>query len=139
VPALFGQMLLPAAASTLLDELAKSDGRHVLFNRLRKLAGDVIALGENTSAAAELACAWIDEQIRDPLPDEVVTALRAVQPMLENDPVMVQGFRAWARTINPAAPLLINEIGIQTSRRGLEAVSVIVLPAPSQDWPEATK
>lgn len=129
VPALFGQMLLPAAASTLLGELAKSDGRHVLFGRLRKLAADVIALGENTSAAAELARNWIDEQVSDPLPEPVVTALRAVQPMLENDPVMVQGFRAWARTINPAAPLLIDEIAVQTARRGLEAVSVIVLPA----------
>lgn len=129
VPPLFGQMLLPAAASRLLDELANSDGRDVLFGRLRKLAGDVIALGENTSAAAELARTWIDEQVRDPLPDQVVTALRAVQPMLENDPVMVQGFRAWARTINPAAPLLIDEIAVQTAGRGLEAVSVIVLPA----------
>lgn len=129
VPPLFGQMVLPAAASTLLAELSESPGRRVLFDRLRKLATDVVALGENTSAAAELARSWIDEQVADPLPDDVVTAVRGVQPLLDNDPVMVQGFRAWARSINPAAPLLIDEIGAQTARRGLEAVSVIVLPA----------
>lgn len=129
VPPLFGQMVLPAAASTLLAELSESPGRRVLFDRLHKLATDVVALGENTSAAAELARSWIDEQVADPLPDDVVTAVRGVQPLLDNDPVMVQGFRAWARSINPAAPLLIDEIGAQTARRGLEAVSVIVLPA----------
>lgn len=128
VPSLFGQMLLPPAASTLLAELAETDGCQVLFGRLRELAGDVVALGENGGAAAELAHRWIDEQVADPLPDDVVKALRGVQPTLENDPVMVQGFRAWARTINEAAPLLIDEITVQAARRGLEAVSVIVLP-----------
>ena len=65
----------------------------------------------------------------DPLPDDVVKALRGVQPLLQHDPVMVQGFRAWARSINPAAPVFIDEIAIQTARRGMEAVIVIVLPA----------
>lgn len=128
VPSLFGQMLLPPAASTLLAELAETDGGQVLFGRLRELAADVVALGENGGAAAELAHRWIDQQVADPLPDDVVKALRGVQPVLENDPVMVQGFRAWARTINEAAPLLIDEITVQAARRGLEAVSVIVLP-----------
>jgi hypothetical protein len=134
VPALFGQMLLPPAATTLMTELSASPGRHVLFDRLRKLADNIVDLGENTSAAAELARAWIDEQVADPLPDDVVKALRGVQPLFQNDPVMVQGFRAWARSINPAAPVFIDEIAIQTARRGMEAVIVIVLPAaaPSQ-------
>lgn len=128
VPALFGQMALPPAASTLLAQLAETPGHQVLFDRLRKLAGDVIALGENNSAATELACAWIDEQVADPLPDDVVSVLRGVQPLLEHDPVMVQGFRAWAGSISPAAAHFIDEIALQAARRGLEAVSVIVLP-----------
>lgn len=130
VPALFGQMLLPPAASTLMTELSESPGGRVLFDRLRTLADDVVGLGENTAAAAELARSWIDEQVADPWPDDVVTALRGVQPLLENDPVMVQGFRAWARSINSAAPLFIDEIASQTAGRGIEAVSVIVLPPP---------
>jgi DNA-binding transcriptional MerR regulator len=129
VPPLFGQMVLPLAASTLLEQLAETPGHRVLFDRLRSLAGDVTALGDNLSAATELACTWIAQQLADPLPDDVVSALRRVQPLLEHDPVIVQGFRAWARSINPAAALFIEEIATQTAQRGLETVSVIVLPA----------
>jgi DNA-binding transcriptional MerR regulator len=129
VPALFGQMVLPPAASTLLAQLAETPGRQVLFDRLRKLAGDVIALDESASAAEELARTWIDQQLADPLPANVVAVLRGVQPLLEHDPVIVQGFRAWAGSISPAAAHFIDEIARQTTHRGLEAVSVIVLPA----------
>jgi len=55
VPALFGQMVLPPAASTLLQQLAETPGRRVLFDRLRKLSGEVVGLGENQTAATELA------------------------------------------------------------------------------------
>lgn len=129
VPALFGQMVLPPAASTLLAQLAETPGRQVLFDRLRKLAGDVIALNESASAAKELARTWIDQQLADPLPADVVAVLRGVQPLLEHDPVIVQGFRAWAGSISPAAAHFIDEIARQTTHWGLEAVSVIVLPA----------
>lgn len=129
VPALFGQMVLPTAASTLLSQLAETPGHDVLFDRLRSLAADVIALGEDDAAAPELARRWIDQQLADPLPDEVVGVLRGVQPLLERDPVIVQGFRAWAGSISPAAAHFIEEIAQQTARRGVEAVSVIVLPA----------
>lgn len=129
VPALFGQMVLPSAASTLLSRLAETPGHEVLFGRLRNLAADVIALGDDESAAAELARRWIDQQLADPLPGDVVGVLRGVRPLLEHDPVIVQGFRAWAASISPAAALFIEEIAQQTARRGLEAVSVIVLPA----------
>jgi DNA-binding transcriptional MerR regulator len=128
VPALFGQMVLPAAASTLLSQLADTAGRDTLFDRLRNLAADIIALGEDDAAARELACRWIDQQLADPLPDDVVGVLRGVQPLLERDPVIVQGFRAWAGSISPAAAHFIEEIARQTARLGLEAVSVIVLP-----------
>jgi DNA-binding transcriptional MerR regulator len=133
VPPLFGQMVLPPAASTLLERLADTPGRRVLFERLRKLAGDVIALGENCRAAKDLAHIWIDEQLRNPLPDDVVGALRAVRPLLERDPVIVQGFRAWAGSISPAAAHFVDEIAGETARRGLHAMSVIVLPAPGAD------
>ncbi|OBI42967.1 MerR family transcriptional regulator [Mycobacterium colombiense] len=129
VPPLFGQMVLPTAASTLLSQLAETPGHEVLFDRLRGLAADVIGLGEDDAAASELARRWIDQQLADPLPDEVVGVLRGVQPLLERDPVIVQGFRAWAGSISPAAGDFIEEVAQQTAQRGLEAVSVIVLPA----------
>ena len=129
VPSLFGQMALPPAASTLLEQLAETPGHRVLFDRLRALAGDVVALAESDAAATELAQSWIDQQLADPLPDDVVAVLRGVRPLLERDPVMVQGFRAWAR-IDQARPPRISSTRspAETARRGLEAVSVIVLP-----------
>ncbi|MGD1170743.1 MerR family transcriptional regulator [Mycobacterium seoulense] len=132
VPVLFGQMVLPTAASTLLAQLAETPGRHVLFDRLRDLAGAVVGLGDDRVAATELARRWIDQQLAAPLPDDVVGVLRAVQPSLQRDPVMVQGFRAWAGSINPAAAHFLDEIARQTARRGLETVSVIVLPAAAR-------
>jgi DNA-binding transcriptional MerR regulator len=128
VPALFGQMALPPAASTLLEQLAETPGHEVLFDRLRKLAADVVALDESDSAATELAQNWIDKQLADPLPDDVVSVLRGVQPLLRHDPVIVQGFRAWAGSISPAAAHFLDEISRQTARRGLAAIIVIVLP-----------
>jgi DNA-binding transcriptional MerR regulator len=132
VPALFGQMVLPTAASTLLAQLADTPGHQVLFDRLRKLAANVIALGENEAAAIALAHSWVEQQLAEPLPDDVVSVLRGVQPLLAHDPVIVQGFRAWAGSISPAAALFVEEIARQTACRGLEAVSVIVLPAPTR-------
>lgn len=128
VPPLFGQMALPPAASTLLEQLAETPGHQVLFDRLRKLANDVVSLDESDSAATELARTWIDAQVADPLPDDVVGVLRRVAPLLANDPVMVQGFRAWAGSISPAAARFLEEMSRQTARRGLEAIIVIVLP-----------
>jgi DNA-binding transcriptional MerR regulator len=128
VPALFGQMALPPAASTLLEQLAETPGHQVLFDRLRKLANDVVSLDESDSAATELARTWIDAQVADPLPDDVVGVLRRVAPLLANDPVMVQGFRAWAGSISPAAARFLEEMSRQTASRGLEALIVIVLP-----------
>ncbi|OHV01777.1 MerR family transcriptional regulator [Mycobacterium talmoniae] len=132
VPALFGQMVLPPAASTLLEQMATTPGRPVLFDRLRRLAGDVVALDENGGAAQELAHTWIEQQLADPLPDDVVEVLRRVQPRLERDPVIVQGFHAWAASITPAAAEFIDALTGEVTRRGLTAVSVIVLPTPSK-------
>jgi DNA-binding transcriptional MerR regulator len=128
VPPLFGQMVLPAAASTLLAQLAVTPGRRVFFDRLRKLAAEVITLGEDHTAAIELAHTWIEQQVADPLPDDVVSALRSVQPVLARDPVIVQGFRTWAASINPGAAQFLDALAAETARRGLAAVSVIVLP-----------
>jgi DNA-binding transcriptional MerR regulator len=127
VPPLFGQMVLPSAASTMLEELARTPGREVLFDRLGALAADVVALGEDDDAAVALAHAWIDEQLRHPLPADVVAVLRSVQPRLEHDPVIVQGFRTWAASITPAAARFLDEVADLAARRGLDALSVIIV------------
>ncbi len=128
VPPLFGQMVLPAAASTLLEELARTPARGEFFDRLRALAAKVTELGEDDAAAVRLAHAWIDEQLNDPLPPDVMSVLQCVQPLLEHDPVIVSGFRTWAASISPAAARFVDEIANVAARRGLDAVSVIVLP-----------
>jgi hypothetical protein len=52
-------------------------------------------------------------------PDDVISALRSVQPLSEHDPVIVQGLRTWAASINPAAAHFIDEIAAEVARRGL--------------------
>jgi DNA-binding transcriptional MerR regulator len=128
VPSLFGQMVLPPAATTLMEELARMPGRAVLWERLRALAKQVSALDEDDGAAVELASRWVDEQLNDPLPADVVRVLRAVQPQLEHDPVIVSGFHTWAASMTPAAARFLDEIGRRVARRGLCAFSVIILP-----------
>ena len=132
VPPLFGQMVLPAAASTMLAELAETPGCAVLFERLGTLAAGVAALREDNDAAVNLARSWIDEQLENPLPADVVCVLRRVQPLLEHDPVIVHGFRTWAASITPAAARFLDEVAAAAARRGLGALSVIILP-PATD------
>jgi DNA-binding transcriptional MerR regulator len=128
VPPLFGQMPLPAAATTLMEKLARIPGRAVLWERLRALAADVITLGDDGDAAARLARRWVDEQVDSPLPADVVGVLHSVQPLLEHDPVIVAGFRTWAASITPAAATFLDEVADLAARRGLSALSVIVMP-----------
>ncbi|MGA7054079.1 MAG: MerR family transcriptional regulator [Mycobacterium sp.] len=129
VPPLFGQMVLPSAASTMLEDIAMTPGRTALFDRLRHLAGRVVAFGDDGGAAISLAHSWIDEQVDHPLPADVLTVLRSVQPMLERDPVIVSGFDTWAASIAPAASAFLSEVAKESARRGLDTISVIVLPA----------
>jgi DNA-binding transcriptional MerR regulator len=131
VPPLFGQMLLPPAASTLMEKLARTPGRSVLWERLRELAVRVAALGEDDDAAVQLAHDWVDEQLANPLPTDVVGVLRAVQPLLEHDPVIVAGFRAWAGSITPSAARFLDEVADIVAGRGLVALRVIILPPTS--------
>jgi DNA-binding transcriptional MerR regulator len=128
VPPLFGQMLLPAGSTLLLEKLAATAGCAELFGRLRGLAERVLDLGDDDGAGARLAREWIDEQLADPLPDDVVEVVRSVSPSLVDEPVMDQGFHAWATSIHPAAAEFLDEISRVAAARGIEHLSVIVLP-----------
>lgn len=126
---LFGQMLLPAASSSLLEKLARTAGCAELFARLRHLAARVLALGDDDEEAAEqLAREWIASQLDDPLPTDVADVVRSEYPTLASEPVIVQGFRAWATSINPAAAHFLDEVARLAALRGLDALSVVVLP-----------
>jgi DNA-binding transcriptional MerR regulator len=128
VPPLFGQMLLPAGSTLLLEKLAATTGCAELFGRLRGLAERVLDLGDDDGAGARLAREWIDEQLADPLPDDVVEVVRSVSPSLVDEPVMGQGFHAWATSIHPAAAEFLDEVSRLAAARGVEHLSVIVLP-----------
>jgi DNA-binding transcriptional MerR regulator len=127
VPPLFGQMLLPAGSTLLLEKLAATTGCAELFERLRGLTERVLVLGDG-GAGARLAHEWIDEQLADPLPADVVEVVRSVSPSLVDEPVLEQGFHAWATSIHPAAAEFLDEISRVAAARGVEHLSVIVLP-----------
>jgi DNA-binding transcriptional MerR regulator len=129
VPPLFGQMLLPAGSTLLLEKLAATAGCAGLFERLRGLAERVLDLGDDDGAGARLAHEWIDQQLADPLPADVVEVVRSVSPSLVDEPVMDQGFHAWATSIHPAAAEFLDEVWRVAAARGVEHLSVIVLPA----------
>jgi DNA-binding transcriptional MerR regulator len=128
VPPLFGQMLLPAGSTLLLENLAATSGCAELFERLRGLTERVLVLGDEGGAGARLAHEWIDEQLADPLPADVVEVVRSVSPSLVDEPVLEQGFHAWATSIHPAAAEFLDEISRVAAARGVEHLSVIVLP-----------
>jgi len=131
VAPLFGQMLLPAASTSLLEKLAHTAGCAELFGRLRYLAGRVLALGDDDGEAAErLAREWVTSQLDDPLPADVVDVVRSEYPTLASEPVIVQGFPAWATSINPAAARFLDDVARLSAQRGVDVLSVIVLPAP---------
>jgi DNA-binding transcriptional MerR regulator len=128
VAPLFGQMLLPPGSTLLLENLAATPGCAELFDRLRRLAVRVVELGDDDAAAVRLAEDWITEQVAEPLPDDVVDVVRSVSPMLADEPVLVQGFHAWAASITPAAAQFLAEVDRLTAARTLDHLSVIVLP-----------
>jgi DNA-binding transcriptional MerR regulator len=132
VAPLFGQMLLPAASTSLLEKLAHTAGCAELFGRLRYLAGRVLALGDDDGEAAErLALEWVASQLDDPLPTDVLDVVRSEFPALASEPVIVQGFPAWATSINPAAAQFLDEVARLSAQHGVDVLSVIVLPAPA--------
>jgi DNA-binding transcriptional MerR regulator len=132
VAPLFGQMLLPAASTSLLEKLAHTAGCAELFGRLRYLAGRVLALGDDDGEAAErLALEWVASQLDDPLPTDVLDVVRSEFPALASEPVIVQGFPAWATSINPAAAQFLGEVARLSAQHGVDVLSVIVLPAPA--------
>jgi hypothetical protein len=112
----------------LLEKLAATTGCAELFERLRGLTERVLVLGDG-GAGARLAHEWIDEQLADPLPADVVEVVRSVSPFLVDEPVLEQGFHAWATSIHPAAAEFLDEISRAAAARGVEHLSVIVLPA----------
>jgi DNA-binding transcriptional MerR regulator len=128
VPPLFGQMLLPAGSTLLLEKLAATTGCTELFERLRGLTERVLVLGDEGGAGARLAHEWIDEQLADPLPADVVEVVRSVSPSLIDEPVLERGFHAWATSIHPAAAEFLDEISRVAAARGVAHLSVIVLP-----------
>ncbi|MGH7776985.1 MAG: MerR family transcriptional regulator, partial [Candidatus Dormibacterales bacterium] len=134
VPELFGRMLLPAPVTDLLEGLAEAAGHEVLFERLRRLAGEVVALASDPRAtparARRLGAAWVAEQIESPPPPDVAAVVRRTAPRLARLPVMREGFVMWAESISPLAAEVLREMEAEGRRRGVLVLGAIVVPPP---------
>lgn len=128
VPALFGQMLLPPAATSFMEQLSEAPGCPELFSRLRALAARVVSLAPQPGEAALLAEEWVTGQLAEPLPDDVVSVVRSFYFALVDEPVIVHGFQAWATSINQAAGQFLHYVADEATQHGVQALSVIILP-----------
>ena len=129
VPAIFGRMLLPPQVTEVLERLAEAPGNEVLFERVRALAADILALSGGPSTARssprELAAAWIDSFRADRLPPAVESALDATFPRIRELGVLNQGFQLWAESISPTAGQVLRLIQDEARQRHLVVLGVL--------------
>jgi DNA-binding transcriptional MerR regulator len=140
VPDLFGQMLLPGAVTDLLDRLVRAEGHESLFERLRQLADEIVALDEGPAAleqAERLARNWVREQVDDPMPPEVAVVLREAGPLVADLPVIGAGFLLWAEAVSPAAAVAFRAMAAEARRRRVRIIGAIVIP-PAPKAPPAS-
>jgi len=131
VPAIFGRMLLPPQVTEVLERLAEASGNEVLFDRVRKLASDILTLSgapaTSRSTPREIAASWLESFEVDRLPPEVERALDATVPRIRELGVLNQGFQLWAESISPTAGQVLRLI--QDEARRHHVVVLGVLPA----------
>ena len=129
VPAIFGRMLLPPQVTEVLERLANAAGNEVLFERVRRLAGDILALstasGAERPSPRELAATWIASFDSDRLPPEVERALDSTVPRIRELEVLNQGFQLWAESISPIAGNILRLIHDEAQRHHLMVLGVL--------------
>ncbi|MGH7902513.1 MAG: MerR family transcriptional regulator [Candidatus Dormibacteraceae bacterium] len=132
VPRLFGQMLLPEPVTELLERLAEAEGNEILFQRLKGLAGRIMALAADPEGTPErargLGRTWVEEQFADPPPPAVLAVLRRQASRLVDLPVMRDGFMIWAESISPLAAQALRAIEDEARRRGALVLGAVVVP-----------
>ena len=130
VPELFGQMVLPAPVTELLERLAATPGHEALFERLRGLAERVIAvvLADDSAAAEALGVEWVSQELADPYSHDIAGVLRETFPKLRDLPVVRSGFVAWAESMSPMAAKVLIAIDREAHCQGVEVLGAIVVP-----------
>ncbi len=129
VPAIFGRMLLPPQVTEVLERLAEAAGNEILFDRVRGLAADILALsgtsGNARSTPRELAASWIESFDVVRLPPEVEAALDSTVPRIRELGVLNQGFQLWAESISPTAGQVLRLIQDEAQRHHLLVLGVL--------------
>ncbi|HVC39975.1 MAG TPA: MerR family transcriptional regulator [Candidatus Dormibacteraeota bacterium] len=141
VPSIFGRMLLPAAVTDLLEQLARADGYQELFRRIRVLALEILSLSSATpgrpSGARILARDWLRTHAAEPLPAPVQAALDRTLPRIRERDVLNQGFQLWAESISPPAAEVLRSLESEARTRGLVVLGVL-LARPAHHRPSST-
>ncbi|HVA21113.1 MAG TPA: MerR family transcriptional regulator [Candidatus Micrarchaeia archaeon] len=130
VPALFGQMVLPAAITDLLERLALVPEHPLLFQRMRGLAARILALVAEDAppaAADRLGSEWVQSQIDAPLPEPVATLFRSACARAQAVDVLNRGFELWAESISPLAAQVLRTTRREAGRRGLVVLGMVVV------------
>ncbi|OHV53901.1 hypothetical protein BCD48_44625 [Pseudofrankia sp. BMG5.36] len=120
VPAIFGQMVIPEPVVRLTEDIAGAEGVDELIDRLAALVREILA-------GRAVAAHWVDQQLRDPLPEPVASIVRR-GAALADSPVLRHGIPAWAAAISPEAGHFVDEVGRLGARRDAVVLGVIVVP-----------
>lgn len=130
VPSIFGRMLLPAAVTELLEQVARAQGYQELFRRVRDLAVAILGLPTPPSTGPvspeRMARDWLQSLGMDPLPAEVQLALDQTIPRIRELEVLNQGFQLWAESISTPAAAMLRSLEAEAHRRGLSVLGVLV-------------
>ncbi|HUY09812.1 MAG TPA: MerR family transcriptional regulator [Candidatus Dormibacteraeota bacterium] len=142
VPSIFGRMLLPAAVTELLEQVAHAHGYQELFQRVRDLAVAILGLPIPPVAGPhgpqQVAEAWLQSLAVDPLPSEVQLALDQSIPRIRELEVLNQGFQLWAESISPPAAAVLRFLEDVADRRGLVVLGVLIAKRRSRRRPRVT-
>jgi hypothetical protein len=136
VPSIFGRMLLPAAVTELLEQLAHAHGYQDLFQRVRDLAVAILGLpmapAEGPQSPRQVAEDWLRSLASDPLPPEVQLALDQTIPRIRELEVLNQGFQLWAESISPPAAEFLRSLEKVADQRGLVVLGVLIAKQQSR-------
>lgn len=130
VPSIFGRMLLPAAVTELLEQIAHADGYQDLFRRVRDLAPAILRLSAapptRLASPEQVARDWLQSLAENPLPLQVQVALDQTIPRIRELPVLNQGFQLWAESISPPAAAVLRSLEAESDSRGLLVLGVLI-------------
>ncbi|MGA7172506.1 MAG: MerR family transcriptional regulator [Candidatus Dormiibacterota bacterium] len=136
VPSIFGRMLLPAAVTELLEQIAHAHGYQELFQRVRDLAVEILHLpippATGPKGPAQVAEFWLRGLASDPLPLEVQLALDQTIPRIRELEVLNQGFQLWAESFSPPAAEVLRLLEDAADRQGLLVLGVLIAKQQSR-------